>query len=113
VPRQSVRAAGTTMTTEQARSMVVEAYERQKNRYARHGISWNSELHGPLLKKYAALSADGEQLLSGVYDRLGLSFRAHDRILKMSRTIADLAGRNSIGAEDVAEAIQYRCLDKA
>ncbi|WP_123040026.1 YifB family Mg chelatase-like AAA ATPase [Cohnella candidum] len=113
LPRQSARPADPALiTTEQARAMVMEAYERQRARYTRHGISWNSELQGPLLKKYAALTPSGERLLSDVYDRLGLSFRAHDRILKMSRTIADLAGRDTIGEGDVAEAIQFRCLDK-
>jgi magnesium chelatase family protein len=114
LPRQTARPAGQKeISTADARSMVESAYALQKARYARHGISWNSELHGPLLKKHAALSPAGDHLLSEVYDRLGLSYRAHDRILKMSRTIADLAGRDRIEAEDVAEAIQYRCLDKS
>jgi magnesium chelatase family protein len=114
LPRQSSRqAAGSGMSSAQARAMVTDAYARQKARYRKHGISWNSELHGSLLKTYAALTPEGNKLIGEVYGRLGLSFRAHDRILKMSRTIADLAGREVVGAEDVAEAIQYRCLDKA
>lgn len=114
LPRQSARAGGqTAFTTRQAREMVDEACARQRRRYARFGISRNSELHGPLLRKFAALTPTGEQLLTDVYDRLGLSFRAHDRILKMSRTIADLAGRDAIEPEDIAEAIQFRCLDMA
>jgi magnesium chelatase family protein len=100
------------MTSAQAREIVMEAAGRQKSRYAKHGIMWNSQLQGPLLKKYAKLSSEAEMLLHQVYDQLGLSFRAHDRILKMSRTIADLAGREPILAEDVAEAISYRCLDQ-
>lgn len=92
--------------------MVQEAVNRQSRRYAAFGIARNSELSGALLRKFAALTSSGEQLLADVYERLGLSFRAHDRILKMSRTIADLAGREKIEPEDVAEAIQYRCLDK-
>jgi magnesium chelatase family protein len=113
LPRQISRpTAGAGMSSAEARQIVTDAYVRQKARYAKHGISWNSELHGSLLKKYTALKPEGEQLIGEVYGRLGLSFRAHDRILKMSRTIADLAGRDAIGLEDVAEAIQYRCLDK-
>jgi magnesium chelatase family protein len=113
LPRQTARLpAGTGMSSSDARRMVTDAYSRQKARYAKHGISFNSELYGSLLKKYASLTREGDELIGEVYGRLGLSFRAHDRILKMSRTIADLAGREVIGAEDVAEAIQYRCLDK-
>jgi magnesium chelatase family protein len=101
------------MSSSQAREIVLEAAFRQRSRYAKHGIQWNSQLQGPLLKKYAKLSSDAEMLLQQVYEQLGLSFRAHDRILKMSRTIADLADRESIRSEDVAEAIGYRCLDQA
>jgi magnesium chelatase family protein len=114
LPRQTIRATTEDgMSSAQARERVIEATQRQRSRYARHGIRWNSELQGPLLKKYAKLSSDADMLLQQVYDQLGLSFRAHDRILKMSRTIADLAGRESIRSEDVAEAISYRCLDQA
>lgn len=113
LPRQAAKpTAGPFVSSAEAREMVLAAYERQKARYSGDGITWNSELQGRLLKKHAALTPDGEALLSDVYDRLGLSFRAHDRILKMSRTIADLAGRDRIEAEDIAEAIQYRCLDR-
>lgn len=114
LPRPTAQQAGQTgLTTREAREMVMEAAERQRRRYARHGFARNSDLKGALLKRYAALTPSGEQLLADVYDRLGLSLRAHDRILKISRTIADLAGRETIGPEDVAEATRYRCLDKA
>jgi len=113
LPRQSAHPASeVSLTSAQAREMVMDAADRQKYRYAKHGIQWNSQLQGPLLKKYTKLSSDADMLLQQVYEQLGLSFRAHDRILKMSRTIADLAGREAIRAEDVAEAISYRCLDQ-
>lgn len=115
LPRQPVRVMDrNSLSSEDARSIVIEAAERQKSRYARHGIRWNSELQGSLLHAYAAamMASDAEQLLHLVYEQLGLSYRAHDRILKVSRTIADLAGRETIRSEDVAEAISYRCLDK-
>jgi magnesium chelatase family protein len=99
-------------TTAEARQLVAEACERQQRRYATYAIASNSELQGGLLKKYAALTHSGELLLRDVHERLGLSHRAHDRILKLARTIADLAGRETILPEDVAEAIQYRCLDQ-
>ncbi len=113
LPRPAVsKARPGGITTAEARKMVQEAVSRQARRYAAYGIARNSELSGALLRKYAALTPTGEQLLAEVYERLGLSFRAHDRILKISRTVADLAGREKIEPEDVAEAIQYRCLDK-
>lgn len=115
LPRQAARPAERgTLTSADAREIVMHAGERQRFRYAKHGIRWNSELQGTLLHQYAAapMASDAEQLLQLVYERLGLSYRAHDRILKMSRTIADLADRETIRSEDVAEAIGYRCLDK-
>ncbi|WEK56204.1 MAG: YifB family Mg chelatase-like AAA ATPase [Candidatus Cohnella colombiensis] len=114
LPRQSVRTQekdGLTLTSLQAREQVIEAASRQRLRYCNRGIRWNSELQGPLLQQYTKLSTDAEDLLHLVYNQLGLSFRAHDRILKMSRTIADLSGRETICSDDVAEAISYRCLD--
>ena len=114
LPRQSMPASATPgMSSATAREIVADAARRQRMRYAKHGIQWNSQLQGPLLRRYAKLSSDAEMLLQQVYERLGLSFRAHDRILKMSRTIADLAGREAIRSEDVAEAISYRSLDQA
>ncbi len=113
LPRQTIRTTTEPgMSSAQARDIVMEVAGRQRARYAKHGIQWNSQLQGPLLKKYTKLSSDAEMLLQQVYEQLGLSFRAHDRILKMSRTIADLAERESIRSEDVAEAIGYRCLDR-
>jgi magnesium chelatase family protein len=115
LPRQAVRLnERSTLSSAEAREIVVDAAKRQQSRYARHRIRWNSELQGSLLHRYAAatMASDAEQLLRLVYEQLGLSYRAHDRILKMSRTIADLAGRETIRSEDVAEAISYRCLDK-
>ncbi|RKP55443.1 ATP-binding protein [Cohnella endophytica] len=114
LPRQTIKPGSTSgMTSAEARHIVKSAADRQKARYAKHGLHWNSQLHGPLLSRYARLSSDAEMLLQQVYEQLGLSFRAHDRILKMSRTIADLADREAIRSEDVAEAISYRFLDQA
>jgi magnesium chelatase family protein len=113
LPRPASRSASPGgITTKAAREWVEEAVQRQMRRYASCGITRNSQLSGALLRRYAALTPTGEQLLANVYERLGLSFRAHDRILKMARTIADLAGHERIEPEDLAEAIQYRCLDQ-
>jgi len=66
-----------------------------------------------MIRKYCAISGDGEKLLETAVTRLGLSARAHDRILKVARTIADLDGADSVEAKHLSEAIQYRTLDRS
>ena len=64
------------------------------------------------VREFCTLDANGEDLLKMAITKIGLSARAYDRILKVSRTIADLGGRPEISAEHVGEAIQYRTLDR-
>ncbi len=64
------------------------------------------------IRKHCRLDAEAESLLKNAMDEMGLSARAHDKILRVSRTIADLAGRDDLHADDVLEAIQYRRLDR-
>ena len=66
-----------------------------------------------LIRKHCAISAEGEKLLETAIQQLGLFARAHDRILKVSRTIADLEGSPSIESKHLSEAIQYRTLDRS
>jgi magnesium chelatase family protein len=67
---------------------------------------------GRLLRKFCPLDEQGKGLLQTAMDRLGLSARAHDRILRMARTIADLAGSEHIEPDHLREAIGYRTLDR-
>ena len=94
------------------RARVVEARERQAGRYCQDGIYTNAQLKPRLLKRYCGLDARGQDLLEQSMVRLGLSARAHGRILRVARTIADLAASEKIQAFHVAEAIQYRSLDR-
>ena len=66
-----------------------------------------------LIRKHCAISAEGEKLLENAITRLGLSARAHDRILKVARTIADLDASPSVAPKHLSEAIQYRTLDRS
>ncbi|MEK3748426.1 YifB family Mg chelatase-like AAA ATPase [Paenibacillus sp. FSL E2-8871] len=91
---------------------VMAAQTIQAKRFKRLPISWNSELSGASLRRYASLSREGAQLLYDILENLGLSMRAHDRIIKLSRTIADLEGAPDITSAHLAEAVQYRNLDR-
>lgn len=90
------------------RARVVEARARQQSRVATARVTTNARLGPRALRKMCRLDARTERLLVDAADKLGLTARAFDRILRVSRTIADLAGRDDVRYEDVAEAIQYR-----
>ncbi|HET7101156.1 MAG TPA: magnesium chelatase, partial [Terriglobia bacterium] len=89
-----------------------DAREQQLQRFQGEKIYCNAQMSPRQLRKYCNISADCERLLESAMTRLGLSARAHDRILKVSRTIADLEGAESIGSAHISEAIQYRSLDR-
>jgi len=93
------------------RDRVERARIRQRNRL-RGASSCNGGMTGRQLRRWCALGAEEARFMRAAVDRLGLSARAYDRVLKVSRTIADLAGRDELVLSDLAEAIQYRCLDR-
>ncbi|MGH9447067.1 MAG: YifB family Mg chelatase-like AAA ATPase [Terriglobia bacterium] len=99
-------------SSEEIRERVIKARERQLERYQGEKIYANAQMSPRLIRKYCAISPDCEKLLEDAVNRLGLSARAHDRILKVARTIADLAGLEAIDSAHVSEAIQYRSLDR-
>ncbi|QPJ66265.1 MAG: YifB family Mg chelatase-like AAA ATPase [Candidatus Nitrohelix vancouverensis] len=98
--------------SESIRKRVEQSRQIQLHRFSKDSIYFNAGMSSRLLKKHCALDANSKNILSLSMDKLGLSARAHDRILKVARTIADLAGSESVMAEHVAEAIQYRSLDR-
>jgi magnesium chelatase family protein len=94
------------------RARVITARARQAERYKKDGVVCNGQVGPRLLKKYCRLDEDGRNLLEQAMTKLGLSARAHGRIARVARTISDLAGSDVIGVAHVAEAIQYRSLDR-
>jgi len=95
------------------RQRVIRARQAQLKRYAEEKkVYANAQMPPKLIRKHCAISAEGEKLLENAITRLGLSARAHDRILKVSRTIADLDGSAGIQPNHLSEAVQYRSLDR-
>jgi magnesium chelatase family protein len=94
------------------RGRVIKARERQRERFKNDGLFANAQMTPRQIRLYCRIDAESERLLEGAMARLGLSARAYDRILKTSRTIADLEGEEHIRAPHVAEAVGYRSLDR-
>jgi len=99
--------------SEAIRNRVVKARNIQETRYEKmKGVYCNAQMSSKMLRTVCKVSDAGQQLLKNAMDKVGLSARAYDRILKVSRTIADLEGSSDIQLEHLAEAIQYRSLDR-
>jgi magnesium chelatase family protein len=108
VPLSALTAAPTGEPSAIVRERVVEARARQAARFEDTPVRVNAALHGCALRRHCGLDAKGSRLLEAAIRRLGLSARGYDRVLKVARTIADLAGADAIAAEHLAEALQYR-----
>lgn len=98
--------------SEQIRERVIQAREIQRERFANSGVFNNAQMQSNMVKDYCEIDSASQALLKNAMDKLKLSARAFDRILKVSRTIADLAGSSSIQVEHLAEAIHFRNLDR-
>ena len=102
-----------TETSAEIRERVVRARDIQLNRFKNNdSIYCNAMMSSNMVKEICMINEAGKSLLKTTMERIGLSARAYDRILKVSRTIADLAGSSEIKTEHLAEAIQYRNLDR-
>ncbi len=99
-------------TSQTIRNRVNRARKIQLERYKKYNISSNSELTPQLIEKFCNLNITSKKMLEIAFNKLGLSARAYTKILKLARTIADLDGCEKIEDEHLAEAIQYRSLDR-
>ena len=99
-------------TSEEVRIRVNRARQIQNKRYEGTNITCNARLTPNMLTKFCTLTPDAEAILKAAFERLGLSGRAYDRILKVARTIADLNDNEHIESSHIAQAIQFRSLDR-
>lgn len=113
VPAAVLGRPGNTESSASIRSRVIRAREIQVRRLAGRRLRTNTEMGSREIRQFCSLDAAGRRLLSAAVDRLALSARAHNRILKVARTLADLEGEEPIGPPHLAEAIQYRILDRS
>ena len=113
VPFEKLSEKRSSETSLEIRTRVAEARKVQEERYKdQKGIHCNAQMTTKLLQKYCDLDASCQSLIKTAMEKLGLSARAYDRILKVSRTIADLEKSENITSSHLAEAIQYRSLDR-
>ena len=118
VPHRQLTGTNSGESSQEIRRRVMAAREIQFKRYGAHinqanlNAHCNAHINGQLLRHYCRIDNKGEELLHLAMSKLKLSARAHDHILKISRTIADLAGSEEIRSEHLAEAIQFRSLDR-
>lgn len=113
VPFEKLADKSSSENSEEIRKRVIKARQIQSERFQNHsGIYYNAQLNSKLLKEYCSLDDSSLGLLKTAMERLNLSARAYDRILKVARTIADLEESKEIKPQHIAEAIQYRSLDR-
>jgi len=112
VPYDDLKKTRSEVTSAVMRERILSAREVQAVRYADHHFSLNAELDGAALERFCALGESENVFLKQAVESLGLSARAYTRILRIARTVTDLAGAEVIGVEHLAEAINYRSMDR-
>lgn len=113
VPFDKLSEASVAESSAAIRARVIKARQIQDTRFeTAEGVYCNAQMSSKMLRKFAVINAEGQSLLKAAMMRMNLSARAYDRILKVSRTIADLEGSETIETAHLAEAINYRNLDR-
>ena len=112
VPLSEMMSERVEESSEAVRERVIKARRIQSERFSGLGIHTNSMMNSKMLREYCPLDERSRMLLERAMTQLNLSARAHDRIIKVARTIADLAGEENIGVTHISEAITYRTLDR-
>lgn len=100
-------------TSEKMKNDVLAAREMQQHRFGKSSLRLNGRMAPSQIRKYCKLESDAESLLKSAMEEMGLSARAHDKILRIGRTIADLEHSDNINAQHLSEAINYRALDRS
>ena len=103
---------GTCESSAEIRQRVEQAARIQEERYRGTPYHFNGDLNSDGIRRYCALDREGKKMMKEVYEMMGLTVRSHNRILKVARTIADLAGSQHICPEHLAEAVSYRAVDR-
>jgi magnesium chelatase family protein len=112
VPYKDLTSQRDATTSADIRTRMNEARAIQSERLGRTKIHCNAQMNNRQIRRYCSVEKDSHRLLEAAIDKLGLSARAYNRILRIGRTVADLEGADKIGANHVSEAIQYRSLDR-
>ncbi len=114
VPYSELQQKQLVSSSAQIANNVLKARKIQANRFTmQKGTYTNAQMNSKQIKEYCSVNIDASALLEKAMEKFQLSVRAHDRIIKVARTIADLANAETILAEHISEAIQYRCLDRS
>jgi len=112
VPHKDLTDESPAETSASIRARVNQAREIQRERLSVFGLHANSQMQARHIKRFCQLDSHGDDLMEQVTDKLGLSARSFTRILKLARTIADLAEEERINTQHLSEAIQYRGMDR-
>ncbi len=113
VPITALRDMRPGTDSETLRVQVRRALDIQRERFGHNSTTTNGRMSSRKLRKHAVIDSEGERVLRQAVSELGLSARAHDKVLRVARTIADLAGEENVSATHLSEAIQYRQLDRS